>query len=93
MKAEILKHCAELFDVPVRDIMSRRRIAPVMHARWALYTALRQRGWSYPAIGRFTGRHHTTVMAGVREGELRAHFFPAYADKIRQIVELGANDV
>lgn len=91
MKTEIINRCAELFGVSAADIMSRRRIAPIMHARWALYTALRQRGWSFPAIGNFMDRHHTTVLAGVREGELRARYFPAYADKIRQMAELGGS--
>jgi hypothetical protein len=27
-----------------------------------LYGLLRREGWSYPQIGRFVGRHHTTVM-------------------------------
>jgi chromosomal replication initiation ATPase DnaA len=37
-------------------------------ARRELYAALRAKGWSYPAIGRFVGnRDHTTVMAALRE--------------------------
>lgn len=88
MKTEILNRCAELFDVSPADIMGWRRVAPVLHARYALYKALRERGWSYPAIGEFLGKHHSTVLVGVRQAEILMEVFPAYATKVRKIAEL-----
>jgi len=38
------------------------RSSAVMGARKAVYAALRQLGWSYPAIGRAVGRDHSTVI-------------------------------
>lgn len=34
--------------------------------RSELYADLRARGWSFPEIGRFAGRDHTTVLVALR---------------------------
>lgn len=87
MKTELLNLCAELFDVPTASLMGRRRVAPLLHARYALYKALRARGWSYPAIGRFIGKHHSTVLVGARQAELLMDVSPAYAEKVRRLID------
>jgi chromosomal replication initiation ATPase DnaA len=38
-----------------------------LEARRELYAELRSRGWSYPEIGRFCGRDHTTVLYALRQ--------------------------
>lgn len=38
----------------------------VVEARRSLYRHLRSMGWSYPAIGKFIGRDHTTILAALR---------------------------
>jgi chromosomal replication initiation ATPase DnaA len=43
-------------------VLGRRRGPRFLEARRELYAALRAWGWSYPAIGRFVGRDHTTVL-------------------------------
>lgn len=85
MKTEIVNYCSELFDVPARDILSRRRIKPIAQARFALYAALRQRGWSYPRIGMFIGRDHATVIHGVRKAEWLMERYPSYDAKIKAL--------
>ena len=44
------------------ELFSRSRIGILPMARKELWQALRNHGWSYPAIGHFTGHHHTTVL-------------------------------
>lgn len=85
MKTEIINYCAELFDVPAADIMSRRRIKPIAQARFALYAALRQRGWSYPRIGMFIGRDHATVLHGVRKAEWLMERHRSYEEKVEAL--------
>lgn len=57
--------CAEAC-VPLVEVVGRSRMRPVVAVRHAFWSALRDRGWSYPAIGRLFGRHHATVMHGIR---------------------------
>lgn len=85
MKTEIVNHCAELFDVSADDIMSRRRIRPITQARFALYAALRQRGWSYPRIGNFMGRDHSSVLVGVRKAEWLMERQRSYEEKVEAL--------
>jgi chromosomal replication initiation ATPase DnaA len=50
----------------VNTLLGRGRTASVMRGRRELYSALRDRGLSYPEIGWLLGRDHTTVLYGVR---------------------------
>jgi chromosomal replication initiation ATPase DnaA len=64
---EIRKRIARKHGVSVEELVGRSCLRHVVEARRELYCALRARKWSYPAIGRFCGRDHTTVMAAVRK--------------------------
>lgn len=44
---------------------------PIAEARQEAYWRLRQRNNSYPKIARWAGRHHTSIMFGVRAHEQR----------------------
>lgn len=85
MRSELVAYCAELFDLDPKEMMSRRRIRPIAQARFALYAALRQRGWSYPAIGKFTGRDHATVIHGVRKADYLMEHDRSYEEKIEAL--------
>jgi len=85
MKGEIIKLCATLFGVPVKDLVSPKRSKPIVEARFALYAALRMRGWSYTRIGRFLGRDHATVMYGVQRAEYIMERHPLYEKKVEKI--------
>lgn len=85
MKGEIIKLCATLFKVPVEDLMSPKRDQRIVEARFALYAALRMRGWTYPRIGRFLGRDHATVMYGVQRAEYIMERHPLYEEKVEKM--------
>lgn len=87
MRTALLKKCAEMFDVSPADILSLRRGAQVLAARRAFYLAMRMRGWSYAAIGRFMDRDHTTIMTGVQHAVVHAEGIPEYAEQVRQLAE------
>jgi chromosomal replication initiator protein len=88
VKKEIVNKCSELFGVPAEDILSRKRRRSIARARFALYKALRGRGWSYLAIGAFIGRDHATVIYGVRVAEHLMSRDEWYAENIDTLVAL-----
>jgi chromosomal replication initiation ATPase DnaA len=62
-----LRHNVRSFDVMRKCNESR-----VVRARNELAYLLRQgdpQKWSYPAIGRYLGKHHTTIMYAVQQHE------------------------
>ncbi len=43
-------------------ILSKRRDRPLVNARQHIAVGLREKGYSYPQIGRVMNRHHTSIM-------------------------------
>ena len=70
--AKIAREVAYKYAVTVNDIRSERRAPYLVAARhevfWRCKTETEN---SYPAIGKFFRRDHTTVIAGVRKHEAR----------------------
>ena len=59
---------ARRHGLTIEQIKGPSREKHIFKARKMLYHALRDRGWSYPAIGRFVGgRDHTTIMKGLHQ--------------------------
>ncbi|MGH8748832.1 MAG: helix-turn-helix domain-containing protein [Burkholderiales bacterium] len=58
---------AQRHGMTVDELRGRCREPKFLAARRALYRALRDAPahWSYPEIGAFVGRHHTTVMSAL----------------------------
>ncbi len=86
---DIVKYAAHTFKVTPEEIMADNRHAKVHRARLALYAGLelrlRRKGVyrRYTPIGNWLGRHHTSVIAGVR----RAHEIMAEDEAYAEIVE------
>lgn len=59
---DIIFHEATSYGVTVEDVLSGIQIAHVMSAR-RVAIRLRARGMSLHQIGRYLGRHHTSVLA------------------------------
>lgn len=77
---EIVASVAEETGVPVEDIMGRSRLAQIARARQlAMYLCRRYRGAPLTLVGRFFGRHHTTVLHAER----------AIEAEIAEIAEIG----
>ncbi|CAB4139101.1 Chromosomal replication initiator, DnaA C-terminal [uncultured Caudovirales phage] len=87
MKTALLAKCADMFGVTTDDILSMRRGQNTLAARRAFYLAMRRRGWSFKAIGKFMGRDHTTIITGARNAAEQASYCAAYAEKIRELAE------
>lgn len=56
-------------DVCVRDIFSDCRLRHVAYARQEAFRRLHDAGWAMYRIGKFIGRHHTTVRYALMKGE------------------------
>lgn len=89
MKKEIINKCAELFDVHPRDLVSDARFGFLIPARFALYKALRLRGWTASMIGRaIGGRDHKTILHGIKRAEYMIERDPDYADAVQHLADL-----
>ena len=64
-----LAYVAQAFNVDPQAVLGHSRASDVADARQLLYWLLRQDGHSYPHIGNLLGRHHTTIMHGVKAVE------------------------
>ena len=51
----------------LHEVLGNSRERHLITARFLYYACLRDSlGWSWPAIGKFVGRNHTTVMSGAK---------------------------
>lgn len=66
----ILSGIARAAGVTPGEVLAEDRHPGRVAARRELYVALRALGWSYPEIGRFVRRDHTTVIAAIN-GKVR----------------------
>jgi chromosomal replication initiation ATPase DnaA len=70
---EIVERVAQARGVTVRELYGSSRVGRVARARQAAMLALHQTGrYSLSEIGRLLGRHHTSVMHGVKAAARRA---------------------
>lgn len=90
----IIERTAEAFGVPVAQITGERRqgrIIVARHVAMALARDLTSAG--FPRIGRAFGRHHTTIMAGVRRCEERLVADPDLAARVNALREALAKEL
>lgn len=88
LKSDFVNAAAEMFCVHPRDLVGPYRFNFLMLPRFALYKALRMRGWSYPQIGRFLNRDHSTIIHGVDRAEWKMERDAEYAAKVKALAEL-----
>ena len=61
-----LNEICSLFGVNAEEVMGERRSAHLVKPRHLFWACLRVHGkWSYPVIGDYVGRDHTTVMSAM----------------------------
>lgn len=70
---EIVRQVALTHGLPPEDLMARDRRAVIADARLEAYHHIQATNrFSYPQIGRFFGRDHTTIVTGVSRHRSRA---------------------
>ena len=84
--AEIVKEAERLFKVHRRDILGPARYGFVVQVRHAVFLALRLRGNSFPQVGRYLDRDHSTIIYGCRKAEAQMKVDPEYREKIEALV-------
>ena len=70
-----IKHVLDFHGVTFEQIKARTSSKAMWIARGDVYLALRERGLTYPQIGRIVGRHNTTVLTVVRHAKKRRDEF------------------
>ena len=85
--AEIVKEAERLFKVHRRDILGSSRYGFVVQVRHAVFLALRLRGNSFPQVGRYLDRDHSTIIYGCRKAHAQMQIDPEYREKIKALVE------
>lgn len=86
-KIRLLKKASEVFDLSVTELAGNQRYKYLMPARFAMYKTLRERGWSYPRIGKlFGGKDHSTIIHGVKRADYMIEKDPDYAAKVKVLV-------
>lgn len=73
---------AETHGLDLEEMLSTSRRAECVDARLEIYRELRKAGWSYPRIGKFVGRDHTTIMHALDAGATRRGATP-WAERAR----------
>lgn len=58
----IIRAAADRYEVTERLVLGLCQEKPCMDARRQVARRLRDEGYSYPVIGRYLNRHHTTIM-------------------------------
>lgn len=88
LKEDLILACAELFNIHPRDLTGDYRYQFIVRARYALFLALRRRGWSYPRIGKLLKRDHSSVIHGVKRALYYSERDPEYAAKVETLTRL-----
>jgi chromosomal replication initiation ATPase DnaA len=67
---QLVERAARVTQFNRCEIVGPSRIRPLCHIRWAVMERASRKGLSLTAIGRHIGgRHHTTVLEGLRQAE------------------------
>ncbi len=85
---EIIKAVSDAYQVPEKDIISKRKTAPVVFARQvAMYIARETTELSYKAIGDSFGKDHTTVLYTVDKIEKHLKNQPFEREMVDEIIK------
>lgn len=83
---------ADIFKVHPRDLIGPYKYKFLMHPRFAFAKALRNNGWTYPAIGSIMNCDHTTAIYRVRQADIFIESSPAYKAKVENLTKRLADD-
>ncbi len=83
-RKRILYEVACHFDIKVEDISSRRRYQTLIAPRYIAAYLLREMGYSYPRIGHYLDRDHSTIVYAVSRVHRYDQDLVAIMGKIRK---------
>lgn len=89
---QIIGIAADMFNVHPRDLVGPYKFKFLMQPRFALAKALRNNGWTYPAMGALMNCDHTTAIYRVRQADVFMERSQAYKARVQQLTERLAND-
>lgn len=85
--ANLVNEVAQRYHVEPRELTSISRVQHIAAARQvACYVTRELTSLSYPAIGDYFNRHHSTVIHACEAVERRMREHPEYASRIEQLI-------
>lgn len=86
----ILRAVAKFYDLPIRDIKSKRKTKPIVKPRSVVaYLCREHTNYSYSEIGHLLGgRHHTSIMATTKRVREQLETDEVLRHEIRDLVAL-----
>lgn len=67
-----VRDVCEQHGVSVKEVLGKSKLPKIVEVRQILFWDFREDGMSFPEIGRFFGRDHTTVISGMKQAMKRA---------------------
>lgn len=82
--SKIIQEVARLTKTRVDDLRGKDRQRKLCNARNCVMKVMRYQGYSYPEIGDFMNRHHTSVMASCKRPSDKRH-----REIVRAVMNIG----
>lgn len=83
---EIVEVVCKFYDVNAKEFYGKRRPKNLIKARQAAYYILKNKmKMTYTDIGNLLGRHHATIIHGVKKIEFQKEMYEDIRDEIRQL--------
>lgn len=79
--SDVLNFAASRHGITFQELLSRRQYQSFVAARAHAARALRTQGYSLPAIARYLGLHHTSVMHYLRKPGTPLDLEPVFPDE------------
>lgn len=90
LAGDLVKATAAVCGLTYNDLVGKGRSREFTHARAIVIRILRNRGWSYPRIGKQLGdRDHTTIMHSYESWAVYVRLDPSVAEIHDKLIEAG----
>lgn len=83
--SDVIREVAKMFFITPEDITGTNRSQLYVEARCAVALILRDRGVSFPQIGRFMNRDHSTIINLFKNAEKRVHRNPLIVRALEEL--------
>lgn len=93
--AKVVAIVSKITDVSIEVLEGKDRHKHIARARFAVYFAMREQGYSYPVIGRCLKRDHTTAHSGFKKARKLVYTNPQFnllVETIQRTIHIAQKD-
>ena len=80
---ELIKAAAAFWGLKEEDLIGKSKKIEICWPRFVVSHILRQKGFSYPAIGKVLNRDHGTIINAVKQYNALTEVYPAYQEQAK----------